>query len=316
MTTVNSDIELKTTAATTISDAEKTSGKVRDIYDLDDKLLIVTTDRLSAFDRAITTIPHKGQVLNLISEFWFKKTASIVNNHCLSVPLSNTMLVKKVDVLPVEFVVRGYMTGSTSTSIWTLYQQGERDFGGITLPDGLTKNAKLPKPIITPTTKSIESDEPITAEEIVAQGLMTQAMWDKASEIVLSLFNMASTFVSEQDLILVDTKFELGVDEHNEIILIDEVLTPDSSRYWRQSNYLEKLKAGQEPDNFDKEILRRWYREHSDPYKDEVLPEAPTSLRQQLSDTYISLYEKITGSVFDRNLPVLDENPVSLNNIL
>lgn len=301
---------------TLIRDATRVQGKVRDIYDLDSQLLLVTTDRLSAFDRAITSVPYKGQVLNQISDFWFKKTAAIINNHCLSLPKANAMLVKKAEVIKVEFVVRRYLTGTTNTSIWTLYQQGHREFGGITLPDGLKKNQALPEPIVTPTTKASDHDEPLTEALILKRNLMSKEEWLAAKAKVLAIFDLASDFVAERDLILVDTKFELGRDERGELVLVDEVLTPDSSRYWKKSTYEARLLAGEEPDNYDKEILRRWYRERCNPYEDEVIPEAPAELVKQMSDTYITLFEKITGNVFDKNLSVLTEEPVSVADII
>jgi len=244
-------------AKTLIRDATRVQGKVRDIYDLNNQLLLVATDRLSAFDRAITSVPYKGQVLTQISEFWFKKTASIIHNHCLSLPKANAMLVRKAEVIQVEFVVRRYLTGTTNTAIWTLYKQGQRDFGGITLPDGMKKNQALPEPIVTPTTKASDHDEALTSQQIIEQGLMSKEEWVEAKKTVLAIFNMASDYVGERDLILVDTKFELARDERGELLLVDEVLTPDSSRYWTKSTYEARLNAGEEPDNFDKEILRR-----------------------------------------------------------
>jgi phosphoribosylaminoimidazole-succinocarboxamide synthase len=291
----------------------RVEGKVRDIYDLQDKLLLVTTDRLSAFDRRLTTVPFKGQVLNQISAFWFEQTKDIVPNHMLSMPYANAMLVKKIKVFPIEFVVRGYITGSTNTSLWTLYQEGERQFGGRVLPDNLTKHQKLPEPLLTPTTKAVEGDRPIEREGIIQEGFMSEEDWEKASAIALKLFDKASKMAKERDLILVDTKFEMGKDEEGNIVLVDEALTPDSSRYWRASNYQAHIAKGEDPDNFDKEMIRLWYKKQCDPYKDKLLPDAPDELRVQVSKIYVALYEQMTGRQFQFDDKKLDESITSLD---
>ena len=274
-------------------------GKVRDIYDLGDKLLLVTTDRQSAFDRVLASVPFKGQVLNRVSAWWFKQTEHIVPNHVISIPHPNATLGKKMEVFPIEFVMRGYLTGSSSTSAWTLYNRGERNICGNLLPDGLIKNTKFPVALITPTTKSDEHDESITPEEIVSEGFMTQEDWDNASRIAKELFAFGVEKAAERGLILVDTKYEMGKDENGNIVLIDEIHTPDSSRYWLAESFEERLAAGQEPKNIDKEFLRLWFKDHCDPYKDEVLPEAPAELVAELSSRYITLFEMITGEEFE-----------------
>lgn len=273
-------------------------GKVRDSYDLGDKLLLITTDRQSAFDRVLASVPFKGQVLNQVSAFWFEVTEDIVQNHVISIPDPNATLAKKCEVFPVEFIMRGYLTGSTSTSAWTLYNNGERNICGNILPDGMVKNQKFPKPIITPTTKSDEHDESITPEGIVAGGLMTLEEWDSASDIAARLFERGMQIARENGLILVDTKYEIGRDEAGNIILIDEIHTPDSSRYWIADSFEERFNSGQEPDNIDKEFLRLWFRDNCDPYNDAVLPSAPDDLVIELSSRYIKLYEMITGRDF------------------
>ena len=255
--------------------AKKYSGKVRDTYDLKDRLLIVTTDRLSAFDRALTSIPFKGQVLNQTSLFWFKQTEHIIPNHIINSPDPNAVIVKKCQVFPVEFVVRGYITGTTNTSLWTHYHKGERQYCGHPLPEGLKKNQKLPQPILTPTTKAKDHDQPLSETEILSQGLMTAKDWEIASTAALELFNDGSNLAASRNLILVDTKYEFGKDKDGNILLVDEIHTPDSSRYWRESNYQERIDNNQEPDNFDKELIRLWYKNHCDPYNDEVLPTPP-----------------------------------------
>lgn len=274
-------------------------GKVRDSYDLGDRILLITTDRQSAFDRVLASVPFKGQVLNQVSAFWFENTSDIVPNHVISIPDPNATLAVKCEVFPVEFIVRGYLTGSTSTSAWTLYNNGSRNICGNDLPDGMVKNQKFPEPIITPTTKSELHDESITPEGIVSQGLMTAQEWEKAADIVMKLFRRGMKIAAENGLILVDTKYELGKDENGNIILIDEIHTPDSSRYWIAGSYEERFRNGQEPMNIDKEFLRLWFRDNCDPYNDEVLPEAPEDLVVELSSRYIKLYEMITGKEFE-----------------
>lgn len=274
-------------------------GKVRDIYDRGNELLLVTTDRQSAFDRVLASVPFKGQVLNRVSAWWFQKTEHIVPNHVIGVPHPNATLGRKMEVFPVEFVMRGYLTGSSSTSAWTLYNKGERNICGNVLADGMVKNQKFDKPLITPTTKSEVHDESITPEEIVSSGLMTQADWDETSRIAKELFSFGVKTAAEQGLILVDTKYEMGKDENGNIVLIDEIHTPDSSRYWLRDSYEERLAQGLEPKNIDKEFLRLWFRDNCDPYNDEVLPEAPEELVVELASRYITLFEMITGEEFE-----------------
>ncbi|MFO7625970.1 MAG: phosphoribosylaminoimidazolesuccinocarboxamide synthase [Candidatus Fermentibacteraceae bacterium] len=273
-------------------------GKVRDIYDLGDRLLLVTTDRQSAFDRVLAGVPFKGQVLNMVSAWWFERTTHIVPNHVIEIPHPNATLAKKLDVFPVEFVMRGYLTGSTSTSAWTLYNNGERNLGGNILPDGMRKNQKFPEPIITPTTKSDVHDESITPEGILETGLMSREDWEKASNIAFSLFRFGMETARKNGLILVDTKYEMGKTESGEIVLIDEIHTPDSSRYWLAEGYEDRFEKGIDPENIDKEFLRLWFRDNCDPYNDPVLPEAPEELVVELSSRYIKLFEMITGNEF------------------
>ncbi len=277
----------------------KKKGKVRDSYDLGDKILLITTDRQSAFDRVLANIPFKGQVLNQVSAFWFENTKHIVKNHVVSIPDPNSTIATKCKVFPIEFVVRGYLTGSTDTSAWTLYNKGIRNICGNILPDGLVKNQKFPKPLLTPTTKSDAHDESISSEEIVSRGIIDESTWKKLELIAFSLFNYGSEVAAKNGLILVDTKYELGIDANGEIMLIDEIHTPDSSRYWIAGSYAERFASGKEPENIDKEFLRLWFRDHCDPYKDKVLPEAPEELVTELSSRYIQLYEMITGKQFE-----------------
>lgn len=283
-------------------------GKVRDTYDLGDKVLIVTTDRQSAFDRLLASIPFKGQVLNQTSAWWFNHTTHIVPNALISTPDPNAALMKKCTVFPVEFVVRGFMTGSTDTSLWTHYNRGAREYCGNTFPDGMRKNQRLAQNVVTPTTKAEDHDVPITPAEIVKQGLMTQEEWDYVSNAALALFKFGQEQAEKRGLLLVDTKYEFGKDSDGTIRLIDEIHTPDSSRYWIADTYEARHAAGEEPQNIDKEFLRLWYRARCDPYKDEVLPEAPKELVCELSRRYVFLYEKITGELFH---PPSQDEPVA-----
>ncbi len=273
-------------------------GKVRDSYSLNDSILLVTTDRQSAFDRNLASIPFKGAILNLISAYWFELTRDIIPNHIISIPHPNVTIAKKVQIFPVEFVVRVYLTGSTSTSAWVNYNNGVKDFCGNILPDGMVKNQKFATPIVTPTTKSEEHDELISGEQIVKQGLMSQQDWEYVSGKALELFNFAATKALEHNLILVDTKLEFGKLADGTIVVADEMFTPDSSRYWIADTYQERFENGQEPENIDKEFLRLWFIAHSDPYNDKVLPEAPKELIVELSGRYIKLYEMITNHNF------------------
>jgi len=281
-------------------------GKVRDTFDLGDKLLLVTTDRQSAFDRILAEVPFKGQVLNQVSAFWFDNTRDIVANHVIDIPDPNVTVGKKCTVFPVEFVVRGYLTGSTDTAAWTLYSKGQRTICGNILPDGMKKNQKFDTPILTPTTKSEHHDEPMSVDEIVSSGLIARETMERLTGIVMRLFERGTKIAAENGLILVDTKYEFGADKDGNIVLIDEIHTPDSSRFWLADSYAQRFAEGREPENIDKEFLRLWFREHCDPYKDKVLPPAPDELVIELSSRYIRLYEMITGKEFsiDVSMPI------------
>ncbi|KAI4388711.1 hypothetical protein MLD38_001016 [Melastoma candidum] len=283
----------------------KVRGKVRDIYDSRDYLVLVTTDRQSAFDRILASIPFKGQVLNQTSLWWFDKTRHITSNAVVASPDKNVTIVKKCTVFPVEFVVRGFVTGSTDTSLWTVYQKGVRNYCGNALPDGLQKNQRLSANILTPTTKAADHDVPISPQQIVERGLMAQDEYDEVSTKALSLFEYGQSVASEHGLILVDTKYEFGKAPDGSILLIDEVHTPDSSRYWVADSYDQRFQDGLEPENVDKEFLRLWFKEHSNPYEDEVLPDAPRELVTELAWRYIFLYETITNREFE--IPLTQE---------
>jgi phosphoribosylaminoimidazole-succinocarboxamide synthase len=293
--------------ATDLPLEEKYPGKVRDTYDLGDgRLLLVTTDRQSGFDRLLGAIPYKGQVLNRTSLHWFEQTRGIVGNHVISSPHANALIARKCTVLPIEFVVRGYMTGSTDTSIWTQYQKGVRNYCGHAIPEGMKKNEPLPRNIVTPTTKEKAHDRPITGEEIVAEGWMTAKQWEFTSAKALELFAFGQKIAGERGLIMADTKYEFGVASDGQVLLIDEIHTPDSSRYWLADSYAERLAAGQEPNMIDKEFFRLWFRERCDPYKDAVLPVPPDDLIAELAARYIQLFEKITGATFEPDLRPLE----------
>ena len=292
-------IELNNTLTETdLPAGTKRKGKVRDQYDFNDKIALITTDRQSAFDRVLAAIPFKGQVLNQTSAWWFDQTQDIIPNHVISVPDPNVTVAKKCDVLPIEFVVRGYITGSTSTALWTVYNNGNREYCGNALPEGLIKNQKLDSNMLTPTTKEEHHDRPIAPNEIVNEGWLTQEDWDFCSQKALELFAFGQEKAAEHGMILVDTKYEMGRDSGGNIVLIDEIHTPDSSRYWITETYDEKMAAGEEPQNVDKEFLRLWFVDNCDPYNDETLPEAPEELIVELSSRYIYLYETITGGTF------------------
>jgi phosphoribosylaminoimidazole-succinocarboxamide synthase len=278
----------------------KSSGKVREIYDQGDQLILVTTDRLSAFDRILGLVPYKGQVLNQLSVFWFEQTRDIVGNHFLSSPDPNVTIGRKCRPLPVEVVVRGFISGVTKTALWYRYSQGERTIYGIDFPDGLHKNDPLPEPIITPTTKARDGghDERITSAEVVAQGLVDAHTWDRVQEAAVSLFRRGQEMARSGGLILVDTKYEFGISPDGDVMLIDEVHTPDSSRFWIAESYATRHAAGEEPENFDKEFIRLYYAEHGYRGDGDPFP-LPADLAIQAAQRYIRAYEMITGRGFE-----------------
>jgi len=286
-------------------------GKVRDAYILPNRQrLLISTDRQSAFDQILTAVPHKGQVLTQVARYWFDATADICPNQVISYPDPNVVLVKDLEMLPVEVVVRGYLTGSTNTSVWPMYERGEREIYGHTFADGYAKNAKLPQNIITPTTKPADGghDAPITEAEILATQLVTTAQWEDIAQKALALFARGQELAAEKGLILVDTKYEFGVDENGVVTIADEIHTPDSSRYWIADTYQDRIDAGQEPESLDKEFLRLWVAGQCDPYN-EPIPEIPTDTVQVFSDKYIALFERATGLTFDKtdaSVPVRD----------
>jgi phosphoribosylaminoimidazole-succinocarboxamide synthase len=281
-------------------------GKVRDVYDMGDSLLFVATDRYSAFDRNLALIKNKGELLTAISKWWFEQTASIVPNHIIGYPDPNVTWGKKYEVIPIEMIVRGYITGVTNTSLWHTYSSGQRDFGNFTLPDGMHKNQKLPHPVLTPTTKFETHDRPLTPQEAVDEGLVDAAVWEQLQKIALELFEHGQQAAMSKGLMLVDTKYEFGIDENQNIVLIDEIHTPDSSRYWLLDSYQDKIDQGEEPDNYDKEFLRLWYKSRFDPYNDSDAPEPPDDVLDELARRYVYIYEQLTGEPFEPTADVKD----------
>jgi phosphoribosylaminoimidazole-succinocarboxamide synthase len=262
--------------------------------------LFVTTDRLSAFDRILARVPYKGQVLNQLSAWWFEQTRDVLPNGVLSVPDPNITVMREVKRFPVEVVVRGYITGVTTTALWYRYSLGERDIYGYTFPDGLKKNQALPEPILTPTTKGDEGthDERLTCADVVSRGLLDAATWETVSQTALAIFRRGQQVAAKAGLILVDTKYELGLGPGGEVLLIDEVHTPDSSRFWKADTYPARFAAGEEPENFDKEMVRLAYAE-KDYRGDGEPPAMPDDLWVAASRRYIAIYEMLTGRTFE-----------------
>ncbi|MEZ4617474.1 MAG: phosphoribosylaminoimidazolesuccinocarboxamide synthase [Caldilineaceae bacterium] len=282
----------------------KSRGKVRDIYPYHhptqaDQLILITTDRLSAFDRILGAVPYKGQVLNQLAAFWFEQTQDIVPNHLIATPDPNVTIARRCRPLPVEVIVRGYISGVTSTALWYRYSQGERTIYGIDFPDGLQKNDALPTPIITPTTKGDETghDERITSAEVVEKGLVEAGLWQQVCAAAIAVFQRGQAIAQQGGLILVDTKYEFGVDDTGQLVLIDEVHTPDSSRFWIADTYAMRHAAGEEPENFDKEFIRLYYAAQGYRGDGEPFP-MPDELAVQAAQRYIRTYELLTGQNF------------------
>ncbi len=282
----------------------KYEGKVRDNYSTaDGRRILVVTDRISAFDRVLGTLPFKGQVLNSLAAWWFDQTKHIVPNHVLDVPDPNVMIGVECEPLPVEFVVRAYVTGVTSTSIWTHYERGVRIFCGHELPDGLRKHERLPAPILTPSTKAEKGDHDVSAsrEEILAMGKISARDFDEAAEHAMNLFAFGQKVCAERGLILVDTKYELGKTKDGKIVVIDEIHTADSSRFWFSSTYQERFESGGDPESFDKEHVRRWLAARG--YKgDGPVPSIDDDVRVEAARRYIQACDTIRGDAFVPNL--------------
>lgn len=300
---------------------ERYEGKVRDNYSASGRRFIVVTDRISAFDRILGTVPFKGQVLNRLAAWWFEKTKNVAPNHLVRVPDPNVLECVECQALPVEMVVRAYITGSTSTSLWTHYAAGARTFAGHALPEGLEKNQRLERPILTPATKAPKGEHDVTAsrEEILARGEISAADFDRAAEIALALFAAGQKICAERGLILVDTKYELGKTAAGDIVVIDEIHTPDSSRFWIEATYAERFRGGVDPEPLDKDFVRRYYTALG--YRgDGDAPELPSEVRVGAAKRYIEAFERITGETFTpdteppgpriaRNLGLAHETP-------
>ncbi len=280
---------------------DRRTGKVRVSYRLPgDRRLLVTTDRLSAFDRVVAAIPHKGQVLNQLAAWWFEQTRDVVANHVLSVPDPNALIAVEAATLPVEVIVRGYITGVTSTSLWRQYDEGARTIYGYEFPDGLQKNTALPTPLITPTTKAEGGahDEPLTCRDVTDKGLVTPELWERVQAAALAVFATGQRVAAEAGLILADTKYEFGLSPDGELLLIDEVHTPDSSRFWVAETYADRLAADQDPESLDKEPIRQWlsaagYRGDGDS------PTLPAEVVAETSRRYVDAYQRLTGLTFE-----------------
>ncbi len=279
---------------------DRRDGKVRSSWACgDERRLIVTTDRLSAFDRVLAGVPYKGQVLNQLSAWWFEHTADVIANHVIDVPDQNALLARSAAPLPVEVVVRGHITGVTDTSIWGMYADGRRSMYGYDFPDGLRKNTPLPDPIVTPTTKAEHGghDEPLSCAEVVERGLLGADLWDDVMSAALAIFARGVSLGQQAGLILADTKYEFGLTVDGQLILIDEVHTPDSSRWWVAESYEQRLAAGQEPESLDKEVVRRAFADIG--YKgDGPIPTVPDEVWSATTTRYISAFERLTGETF------------------
>lgn len=293
---------------------DRRDGKVRASWACGDgRRLLVTTDRLSAFDRVLAGVAYKGQVLNQLSAWWFEQTADVIANHVVSVPDPNALLARAAAPLPVEVVVRGHITGVTDTSLWGMYSEGARSMYGYDFPDGLRKNTPLPRHIVTPTTKAAHGghDEPLSCAEVVERGLLEADLWERVTEAALAIFARGVEIGERAGLILADTKYEFGVTDHGELILIDELHTPDSSRWWVADSYEQRLAAGDEPESLDKEVVRRAFADIG--YKgDGPVPVLPDDVWQATTARYIAAYEQLTGTTFEPgSYPVqarLDDN--------
>jgi len=275
-------------------------GKVRDSYVGEKRRTIVVTDRVSCFDVVVGTIPAKGQVLNQLAAFWFEKTRGVAPNHLISVPDPNVSVVRELAVLPVEFVMRGYLTGVTSTSIWTAYERGDESYCGHRLPEGLRKHERLPAPLLTPTTKARKGDhdEPVSRAEVIARGLVSEALYDRAAKLAAALFRAGQEWAASRGLILADSKYELGLDETGTLVVADEIHTPDSSRYWYTDGYERALAEGGDPQALDKEYVRRWLVAERGYRGEGAPPRLPDEVRCEAARRYIEAYERVTGRAF------------------
>lgn len=283
---------------------KKESGKVRDWYTKNNFRVLISTDRVSAFDKVVGVVPFRGAVLNKLSEFWFEKTRDIISNHMIGVIDPNVMLVSECKALPIEVVVRSYITGVTNTSLWKKYEEGERVIYGKKFPEGLVKNQKLKKPVITPTTRGTGKgghDEPITKEEILRKKLVPPKIYRQIEKVSLKLFERGSQIAEKSGLILVDTKYEFGLDKKGKLVLIDEIHTPDSSRFWLKKTYKSRFKKREEIEGYDKEYMRIWFKKENYHGRGKP-PQMPKDLIASVATRYIEVYEKLTGEKFNIDL--------------
>jgi phosphoribosylaminoimidazole-succinocarboxamide synthase len=300
---MSSDVRLDALLTIDLPLPDRREGKVRVSYAWgEDQRLFVTTDRLSAFDRILAGVPYKGQVLNQLAAWWFDRTSDVIANHVLAVPDPNVLIARAATTLPVEVVVRAYITGVTSTSLWRAYAAGARTIYGYRFPDGLRKNTALPEVMITPTTKpppgSAVHDEPLTSAEVVELGLVEARRWEQVTAAALEVFRRGRQVAADAGLILVDTKYEFGLTDDGELLLIDEVHTPDSSRYWVAASYEERMAAGVEPESLDKEVVRRAYIDAG--YSGDGEPPAvPADVWTATSARYVDAYQRLTGLTFE-----------------
>jgi phosphoribosylaminoimidazole-succinocarboxamide synthase len=275
---------------------EKYEGKVRDNYSKDGKRIIISTDRISAFDVVLGTIPFRGQLLNEMANFWFKKTESIIPNHVIDIPDPNVSVVKEAQPMTVEMIVRAYITGSA----WRAYEKGETKICGIQFPAGLKKNQKLDEPVLTPTTKAEKGthDENISREEIVSRGLVEEKLYKKMEKTALALFSLGTKTCSENNLILVDTKYEFGL-TGKKLVLIDEIHTPDSSRFWYADGYQQLFDSGQDQKQLSKEFLREWLIAKCNYMGNGPIPNIPDDVKVEFCKRYIESFETVTGKAFN-----------------
>ena len=275
-------------------------GKVRDSYVGEKRRTIIVTDRVSCFDVVVGTLPLKGQVLNQVAAFWFEKTREIAPNHLLSVPDPCVSIVRELEILPIEFVYRSYLTGVSSTSIWTAYERGVREYCGHRLPEGMRKHQRLDQPILTPTTKALKGDhdELTSREEVLRSGILSEELYDRAAALGHRLFEKGRAWAESRGMLLVDTKYEFGLDESGELVVADEIHTPDSSRYWYADSYEAALREGRDPKSFDKEYVRRWLVEERGYRGEGPVPEIPVEVRCEAAARYIEAYEVLTDQTF------------------
>src|SRR5258708_410981 len=276
-------------------------GKVCDFYVTANgkQRVLIATDRLSVFDHQVGLVPYKGQVLNALSAWWFKRTADLVPNHFVAMPDPNVMIVREARPVLLAVIARGYITGTTPTSLWTRYEAGERTIYGLTFPNGLKKNEALPQPIVTPTTKStVGRDNRQVVTDVVREQYLSAEVWQQVQTAALALYRQGQALAAQAGLILVDSKYEFGFDlQTKTLMLIDELHTPESSRYWKADTYAQRLANGQEPENLDKELARLWYRAQR--YRDqEPMPSINDDLIVTLSQPYQQVYDRITGETF------------------